>query len=153
MADSQYSLEQSVFALARALKGGRSGILALHDLTNIGYEILWILLSEKECMIGYLSRTLRKNASQMSREVNHLTNRGLLARRRPVDDRRVVLVSLTENGERLGFEIQRLAAEQEEYLAEGIEAEDLDTFRQVTGKMLNDLERRSHNLDSSRSSK
>ena len=144
MADSQYSLEQSVLVLARALKGERSGILALYDLTNIGYDILWVLLSEKECAIGYLSRTLRRNTSQVSRGVNDLINKGLLARRRPVDDRRVVLVSLTENGERLGFEIQKLATEQEEYLLEGIEAEDLDTFRRVTEKMLDSLERRSH---------
>ena len=61
----------------------------------------------------------------MSRVVRRLVDRGLLSRRRPREDRRVVLLKLTAEGVAIGLKVHRIAHSYEERLTQGIDAEEL----------------------------
>ena len=87
---------------------------------------------------------LSVKASTISRVVSKLVDRGVLRRRRPREDRRVVLLKLTEDGVALALEIHERAHAYEERLMQGIDAGELEiclaTIRKIVANHA-DLER------------
>jgi len=77
--------------------------LALETLASVGSST-----------IGKFAAMLGSPESQVSRQVDALVNKGLVSRRRSTEDRRVVNISLTPEGEEL---VRTLEAEEiEQYL-------------------------------------
>ena len=64
-----------------------------------------MFLTDLEWTATELAQMLSADASSISRVVSKLVERGLLSRRRPREDRRKVLLKLTEEGVALGLEL------------------------------------------------
>lgn len=134
------SIEHSITALANAISRHRANILARHGLTALGYEILRLLLSEKQLTMSGLTRAAHANLSHTSRDVDRLVHRGLLHRWRLATDRRVVLVRLTQHGAELAHDLQTFENDQENSFTKGLKAKHIDTFRRLARKMLDNID-------------
>ena len=122
-----HSVGQHANALVNAVAGGVDREAAACDLTPTEFAAVRVFLTDLEWTATELAQMLSVDASSLSRVVNKLVDRGLLRRRRPREDRRKVLLKLTEEGVALGLELQERAHSYEERLTRGISAEDLET--------------------------
>ena len=82
--------------LARLYKGGTLG-----DLTPRQFGVLESLYHLGPMRQGVISSKLLKSGGNITLVVDNLEKRGLVVRKRDLDDRRVVIVSLTETGRAL----------------------------------------------------
>ena len=84
----------------------------LGDLTPRQFGVLETLYHLGPLTPGMLSEKLLKSGGNMTLIVNNLVKSGLVTRERAVEDRRVVIVSLTEAGkEQIGKLLPKLAAD------------------------------------------
>ena len=90
-------LRESVDGLLTAFYRGTAKETARYNLTTPEFNLLNACLRrEEECTATELARVLPVDASRISRIVTILVDRGLLRRRRLPEDRRVVMLSLSE---------------------------------------------------------
>jgi DNA-binding MarR family transcriptional regulator/YHS domain-containing protein len=87
--------------------GTQSGIS--RDLTEVEWDALRLLGRQGECMMRDLAEACGVALSTMTGVIDRLVNKGLVQRRHSVEDRRVVLISLTGRG-KLAYE-ERLDAD------------------------------------------
>lgn len=88
-------------ALDRVMPAYRS-IFAAHDLTEQQWRVLRVLWDETEMANIHISRRTLIPTNSLVGVLERLERRGLIARSRSVDDRRVMLARLTTDGRRLG---------------------------------------------------
>lgn len=103
-----------------------SGLVALAEV-ELSYPqvlVLFAVLEKGTTTIGGLSRHLKISQGVISRTVDRLVEKGLLERERDEEDRRVVHVSLSDEGhqfvsriityhvDRLGDQFRRISAEE-----------------------------------------
>lgn len=86
-------LRISVMRLSRRLRNERD---ASEDLTPNHLAVLGTLWRHGALTIGELAAQEKVQPPSMTRTVNHLCERGLIARTPHGDDRRVVVISLTD---------------------------------------------------------
>ena len=114
--------------LAYAVDRGITLLVAPYDLTPIDVRLLTICRRMDECTATQLARLLPVDAGRISRLVNTLVERDLLSRRRPRDDRRVVMLSLTPEGEEVVGEIDRSLREYFDRLTNGLSEQEVSAF-------------------------
>ena len=106
-----------------------------YDLTAIEYNLLWHCLEEEQTATE-LAQIMPIDGSRISRMVTRLVDRGLLRRRRSRDDRRIVMLSLTEEGfeftSRILQNMRRLYAT----FTKGISEEEMLIFESVISKII-----------------
>ena len=118
--------------------------------TTFGAEPIWGEVSMREYDVLY---TLRKQGGPMrindlrsgvllsqpalSRMVDRLVSRGLLLRETDPDDRRAVLVQLSEEGARVQREVGRAHGRDVGGAMRALEAEELTELKRLTQKLLN----------------
>ena len=108
---------------------------APHGITGMEYSLLWYCL-ERECTATQLAQVLPIDGSRISRVVTGLVDKGLLRRRRLRNDRRVVMLKLTEEGMEI---ISRITQNMQRYytmLTEGIGEEEIRVFVSVTARIV-----------------
>ena len=71
-----------------------------------------------------------------SRVVSKLVDKGILGRRRPREDRRLVILKLTEHGVALGLELHNTVHSYEAKLVEGVPEEEIIALRSTIKKVL-----------------
>ena len=120
-----HSIGQHAKALVNAVARGVDREAAAYDLTPTEFAAVRLFLTDLEWTASELSEILSVDASAMSRVVGRLVDRGVLRRRRPHEDRRLVFLKLTEKGVALGLELHGKAHSYEERFTRGIGAEDL----------------------------
>ena len=118
-----------------AVLKGAGDELEGYDLTVIEFSLLRACMAEQEATATQLAEVLPVDASRVSRLVNQLVDKGLLVRRRLRNDRRIVMLRLSEEGVRLTSEILRHMWAYEAKLVEGIDEQDLHVFAEVALKM------------------
>ena len=123
-----HSIGQHANALVNAVAGGVDREAAAYDLTPTEFAAVRLFLIDLEWTATELSEMLSVDASSMSRAVSRLVDRGVLRRRRPREDRRLVFLKLTEEGVALGLELHEKAHSYEERFTRGISPEDLEVF-------------------------
>ena len=131
-----HSLGQCAAALLNAVAKGVNRELASHGLTSMEFAMVRLFLVDKEWTATELAQVLPVEVSAISRMVSKLVDRGLLSRRRPRSDRRVVLLRLTDHGREVGLELHESVHEYEGKLIEGIDPAELDTFHTVIEKIM-----------------
>ena len=89
------------------------------------------------------------DAPAISRVVSKLVDRNILARRRPGEDRRVVLLKLTNRGVALRLQLDEKLHAYEARLLRGIPEEDMKTLRSAIRKILNNLKSLEHSREHS----
>ena len=68
--------------------------------------------------------------------VSKLVDMGLVSRRRPSNDRRVVFLTLTGKGRALTLDIQRTVHDYEAVISEGVSEEEMAVFAAVTARVV-----------------
>ncbi len=109
--------------------------VVLYDLTAIEYNLLWHCLKEEQTATE-LAQILPVDGSRISRMVTRLVDRGLLRRRRSRDDRRIVMLSLTEEGSEFTSRILQNMRCQYATFTKGISEEEMLTFESVISKII-----------------
>lgn len=106
-----------------------------HGITNSEYTLLWHCL-EGERTATQLAQVLPMDGSRISRVVTDLVEKDLLRRRRLQEDRRIVMLSLTDKGMELTSQIFQNMQSYYAVLTEGISEEDMRAFESVRSKIL-----------------
>ncbi len=130
-------LRACVAGLSNAVFKGVSQEVALYDLAAVEFNLLRACLdSEGEITATELAEILPVDTSRITRLVTILVNRGLLRRRRLPDDRRVVMLSLSEEGKEMTSRILQRLELHDAALTEGIDEDDMRLFESVTYRIL-----------------
>ena len=82
--------------------------LSLHDLTYAQWLPLFKLSLCETATVATLARDLETDPASMTRSLDRMEAKGLLARVRSSEDRRVVNIVLTPEGERAGEQIPEI---------------------------------------------
>ena len=139
-ADLQPDLGRFVSTLAQAVNRGIAREMAAHDLLPIDVHLLGVCRDKGECTATELAQLLPVEAARISRLVNNLVERGLILRRRPPNDRRVVMLRLSPEGVELTSEISRRMQELYAGLTQGITEWQLQVFSDAAFRMIGNLE-------------
>ena len=122
--------------LVNAVARGMAQIVAGHGLTHIDFALLRLFLGAEEWTASQLAEALPLAPSSISRSVSKLVDKGLVQRRRLLTDRRVVMLSLTEEGMTLTRELHRRVQAFDSTLCEGISEEDMAVFASVSSRVM-----------------
>jgi len=109
-------------------------IAPLH-ISVIEWYILRALLEDDGRHASELARAVGRAATSFTPNLDKLQTRGLIERRPDPMDRRAVRIHLTDEGQKLRPEIERLAQEIETYFRDRFEPEELDAFLAVLAEL------------------
>ena len=129
-------LEALVMGLVNALTKGTADETTPYNLTPLEFTLLRICLEKGECTATELAGYLPVDASRISRLVTGLVDNGLLLRRRLTEDRRVVMLRLSDEGSELVSTIHRHIQAHNDNLTEGISGEEMSAFASVASRIL-----------------
>ena len=128
-------LGRYVTSLANSVSKGMMDELELYGLTPLEYSLMRFCRERTECTATELAEVLPLDVSRISRMVTRLVDRGFLARRRPREDRRVVYLRLSDEGQELtSYLIQHLQVFYDR-LTENISDAEMGVFLAVTLKI------------------
>ena len=122
--------------LAATLARATEELFALDDLSYMECVVLRSFLEKDQWTTTELSQALPIKAPRISRLVSKLVDRGLLWRRRPRGDRRVVILALTEDGYNLAREVDHRVQAYQLRLSEAVGEKDLATFFSVASRII-----------------
>ena len=108
---------------------------ARFGINNTELRVLVMLAGEGDQTISQLGRRMHIDKGWVSRSVDALTRRGILARRPHDTDSRAGLVSLSDSGRALIAALAPVARERHDLLLEGLDAAAVE-------RLVTDLERR-----------
>ena len=129
-------LGDCVTGLVNAAYKGMAEQVASHDLNPLEFALLRAFLGKKEWTTTQLAQVLPVKAPWISRVVTKMVDRGLMRRRRPRNDRRVVFLTLTDEGKALTLELHRRVKAYEATLSKGVCEEEMAVFVSVTSEVM-----------------
>ena len=121
--------------LFNALDKAMTQEVAPRGVTGLEYSLLWYCL-DGERTATQLARVLPVDGSRISRVVTRLVDRGYLRRRRLRSDRRIVMLSLTEEGQELTTRISQNMQRHYSMFREGIGEEEMRVFASVASRII-----------------
>ena len=110
-------------------------LVAPHGITSSEYTLLWYCL-EREHTATELARVMPVDATRISRMVAGLVEKGMMRRRRLRNDRRIVMLRLTEEGREVASHIAQEMRRRYVVLSEGIGEEEMRVFASVTDRII-----------------
>ena len=122
--------------LVRAVIRGIEHEMEPFEVSSLEYGVLRDCMDKGECTATELAEVLPVDPSRISRIVNTLVEKELLIRRRLSDDRRIVMLRLSDKGSELTSTLNRRVQEYNAKLMENISEDDVATFASVTHKIL-----------------
>lgn len=129
------TLEEHVASLLAAVERGMADVLAPYGLISLEFKLLKFCLRNEECTATQLGEVLPTDPARISRLVNGLVEKGFVARRRLTSDRRIVMLSLTEEGRQHTLESDEAIQEFFEALSQGLSVEALRAFVSIAVTM------------------
>ena len=133
---TSFTIGESVTALMTAVYRGIAEQVNPHNLNPLDFAVLRSFLRQEEWTTTALANILPVTASRISRVVTKLVDMGLVSRRRLRDDRRVVMLRLTDEGSALTLKLHQRVLEYDARLVEGVSEEQLAEFAAVTAKIV-----------------
>ena len=127
---------ECVAGLVNAAYRGMAEQVASHDLNPLEFGLLRAFLGEEEWTTTGPAQVLPVKAPHVSRVVTKLVDRGLICRRRPSNDRRVVFLTLTDVGKALTLELHRRVQAYDARLPEGVSKDEMAALVSVTSKVM-----------------
>ncbi|MEH6562000.1 MAG: MarR family transcriptional regulator [Marinobacter sp.] len=132
---------EATFHLAHAIKQQlnsqletqKLGIAAMH------VRVLKVIGKSNSSTAIDIAGLFKRDKAQITRLVNQLIDQGFVQKTPNPDDKRSQLLELTSAGRALQERLRTLSDDMENQMAQGIEAEDLDTFTKVAQKMTRNL--------------
>lgn len=136
-----YSLDESIgYLISRAravLTANFDKALAEFDMTHAQYGIFRKLLDARDDMTaGDLAREWCYDTGAMTRMLDRLEEKGLLARERSPADRRVVLVRLTDKGRALAGRLSQVAIDALNRHLQGFSAEEVGQLKDLLRRLI-----------------
>ena len=125
-----------VAGLLNAVVRGMAAIVAPQKLTPLDFALLRLFLGREEWTTTQLGQVLPVALSGISRAVTKLVDLRLIRRRRLRDDRRIVMLALTEEGKSMTQELHQRVMAYDARLSEGIEEEEMAAFVSVTSRVM-----------------
>ena len=122
-----YLLKHAQLTLLRTMECKMSSL----DLTAMQWGPLMLLAHGKGRTAAEIARCSGVDTSTMTRMLDRLEAKGLLARKRNESDRRVIDLELTEEGRKIVAEIPYLLAESLNHHLRGFSAEELESFKSM----------------------
>ena len=129
-------LGECVAGLVNVAYRGMAEQVASHDLNPLEFALLRAFLGKEEWTTTRLAQVLPVKAPHVSRVVTKLVDRGLIRRRRPRNDRRVVFLTLTDEGKALTLELHRRVQAYDARLSEGVSEDEMTVLLSVTSKVM-----------------
>ncbi len=109
--------------------------VARYSLTPLEFNLLRICMERRESTATDLAEVLPVDASRISRVVTGLVDRGFIRRRRLREDRRIVMLRLSEEGEALMSRALLGMEQHDAMLTEGVGEEEMRAFVSVSQKV------------------
>ncbi|MCF5548234.1 MULTISPECIES: MarR family winged helix-turn-helix transcriptional regulator [Pseudomonas] len=107
-----------------------------HGVTAAQFKVLIIIAQFDVDTPAELCRNLSLDSGSMTRMLDRLEQKGLLARKRSEQDRRQVQLVLTEDGQRLADMLPHIGAQSMNELAGALEPGELETLERILKKIL-----------------
>ena len=107
-----------------------------YDVGPVEFTLLSFCRDQGECTATQLARVLPVEASRISRMVSRLFDKGLLRRRRLRNDRRIVMLRLSEEGTELMTELSQRIETFNVELAQGVSDEEMRIFASVASRIV-----------------
>lgn len=146
-ANTQKTVGQQLMLASRLYRARMAELLAEISIFP-GQEVVLQALSGTEgATMGELSRTLRVRPPTISKTITRLAAQGLVARRSRTDDARIVLVTLTAEGEAKLSRISELTSLMEDEIAELLEDKDAKRLRKLLRRLSKGLAKNAGNAD------
>ena len=123
-------------ALMNAWVKGTEELTAAHGITHMEYSVLRVFLDQEEWTAKQLTVELGATAARISLMVAKLVDMRLLWRRRPRNDRRTVILAMTEEGNKLTIKLDRLVQSYQATLFRDVREEEMEVFLSVVRKMM-----------------
>ena len=129
-------LEPCVASLINAIEKGMQREVAPHAVTPLEFQLLRICQeSDKEVTATHLARFLPVDPARISRLVTSLVDKGMLRRRRLREDRRIIMLRLSDEGKALTLKISRNMAAYSNKLTKGIDGHEMQIFASVASRI------------------
>ena len=130
------NLGQNVNGVARAVSLGNEVVLAEFDISFLDFIILINCYEGPEKTATGIARMTDYDPGRISRTVEQLVQRGLIQRRRFRSDRRVVQLSLTEEGQTLVPTVLSRVLEGNALLLQSVTDEERAAYATVSRKII-----------------
>ena len=137
--DNRARFSHALTNLVDVVAKGRAALVASHNLASIEFDVLTLFLSREELTVSDIARSLPVSPSRVSRVVTQLVELNLLRRRRSRSDRRVVKLTLTEQGTYFAHHLQNRSLDYDEVIAEGIGEEEMARFVETSAKIVSNF--------------
>ena len=134
--DLSTDLGSCVAGLVNTLAKETADLVASCGLIPMDFALLRLFVGKDQWTTTELAEVLLVKTSRISRVVAKMVDMGLMRRRRPPTDRRVVFLTLTKEGRALTLELCRRVQECEAKLSEGVSEEDMETFAAVASTVM-----------------
>lgn len=141
--DRYVSVSFKVHKKAEALIKGQIG----DDLTNDQHYILRYISQSKECTSSELADAFEVNKSAITAIINRMTERGLIERTRDQSDRRVVYLTLTEEGHTLYQSCQEKIEQLVQSIITKFEEQEIKNFIETYEKLAFILENKKEEME------
>ena len=129
-------LGSCVTRLINVLAKGTEEVVEPHGLIPMDYAVLRLFLHREQWTVTEMAVMLPIKTSRASRVVAKLVDMGLMRRRRPRSDRRVVLLTLTDGGKALTLDLYRRIEAYEATLLRGVSDEEMSAMVSSTLKIM-----------------
>ena len=125
-----------VTGLVNAVARGMAQIVSAHGLTHIDFALIRLFLGVEEWTTTQMAQALPLAPSSISRTVTKLVDKGLVQRRRLLSDRRVVILTLTQEGMALTQDLHRRVQAFEAKLCGSVSDDEMRVFTSVTSTIM-----------------
>ena len=125
-----------VTGLVNAVTKGMADELEPYDLSPLDFDLLRFCMARGECSATELASVLPVDASRISRIVTRMVDMNLLVRRRLRDDRRIVMLRLSDRGAELTATLRQRIATIEAQLTQNIGEEEMGVFADVVSRII-----------------
>ena len=125
-----------VTRLINVLAKGTEEVVEPLGLIPMDYAVLRLFLHKEQWTVTELAVMLPIKTSRASRVVAKLVDMGLMRRRRPRSDRRVVYLTLTDKGKVLTLDLFRRIEAYEATILQGVSDEEISTLVSSTSKIM-----------------
>lgn len=113
-----------------------------YGLTRFEWRVIATIGQHGKISARQICQFTHLDKMQASRAINKLTQSASISQQNSEQDRRTILLSLTDSGKEMYQEIIPLVVEQEQVLLQGLSAEEIKQFKQITQKLSAQLAQR-----------
>ena len=132
---SAEKLDGIVLSIQRKIRARLHNELSQGIITIPQFHVLTYLLDQGEAIMVELARFLQVSASAITSIVDNLVKMGMVKRHFSLEDRRIVLVSLTRKGKDIITRIRREFRELLENILEKFTPKEREKFLELSEKM------------------